>query len=223
MYMQDSLQRMNQEAVDKHYEAIGAQAEKINNDESWARAVEQGEEDVIICDYCDKPAVHTLPVYNPADALREPPVEGAYAVYDVCEECYDNGTGMEELFYCEGCGKLHVIAHSWDVLAVTIDGELFCQACAAENLQPTSLGQLYMDLSEGAVRDWPRIDRIPGKELLWEDGFSQYSDFPGHTSLASVLTAIQEAAEEAGLDLDTDVYPIVSMTHQFAVSLAVYY
>ena len=145
MYSPDTLQRLNDETVAKH-----------------SAQTESGER---TCDYCNDPATHSFPVYNPADSVRD--VKGAYSVIHVCDEHQDNGIYMEELFYCDGCGELFVTHHSWDVLYVEKDGEMFCQNCALERMEPIPLLELVDDLEQIDVAKWMRANDFPGKQLLW--------------------------------------------------------
>jgi hypothetical protein len=217
MYSPDTMQRMNQEEVDLHYNAINDQAAKIENDASWAKA---NEKDVIICDYCDKPATRMIPIYNPADGVRD--VEGAYAICHICEECDDQGYGMEDTFYCEGCDETFVTNHSLDVLYTMVDDVMYCQKCALELMSPVSLNDILRDLEDEDTGDWIRINAMPGKQLLWEGEFSEFSDFPGNTSLGQVHESILDAMEEKGLDGSALAYPLLTHGYQFSVVLAVY-
>ena len=208
MYCPDTLERLNESEVERCLAAIGA-----------ARPV---------CDYCTNPADHALPVYNPADGVRG--VVGAYAVLDVCDECYENRAHTEENFYCTDCGELFILNHSWDVVAVTDreTGEMYCQKCFVENhLEGVRLGDLLKELAEedsDAVRArWVRLNAVPGKEFLVEVEFSEWDDFPGCTSLECVAEKIREAADEAEIDLDVTVYPVITQGYQFSVVLAVYH
>lgn len=201
MYSLDTLKRLNDEAVDRHLAETKA-----------------GE---ATCDYCSEPATHAFPVYNPADSVRG--VEGAYAMVQCCDEHYDDGTYMDELFYCDECGVLFVTHHSWDSLMTMINDKLLCHACALKEIEPISLGQLLMDLADDRKSPMVRAQDFPGKKLLWDGEFSNYSDFPGHTNLKSIRQSIMSAAEEAGLRLEDKVYPLVTHTYQFSISLAVYY
>lgn len=201
MYSLDTLQRLNDAAVAKY----------LAQTESGERT----------CDYCNEAATHSIPVYNPADSVRE--VEGAYSLIHVCEEHHDNGSFMEELFYCDGCGELFVTHHSGDVLYVERDGEMLCQKCALERMEPVALLDLVNDLERGDVSKWLRANDFPGKQLLWEGEFSEWSDFPGHTDLKSVAKEILQAAYENGLGEDSEVYPLVTHGYQFSLALGVYF
>lgn len=196
MYCPDTLKRLNDKAVEDHM----AQAKE--------------------CDYCDQRATDYLEIFNPADELRDPPVDGVYMVMDRCQDCADQGVGEDDIFHCDGCGRYFVRNHSWDVLSVTIDGDELCQKCASESIEPISLDKLYFALVNGNMGVWTRINNIPGKKLLWEGEYSDYSDFPGHSSLESVLKSIQEKLGEYGRR--THVYPIIDHVYQFSVSLAIY-
>jgi len=211
MYVPDTLNRLNKEEVDK----------------VAARQTD--------CDYCgfdtedanynDGQGLRILEVYNPADEVRDPPITGFYTVDVICDDCYDQGRHMEERFYCSACGRLFIYNHSWDVVAVTDHrtGELYCQKCYIDEvLEPIDLGQVLVDLENGNVDGWKRINGVPGKELLWEGEFSQYSDFSGHTNFTSIRDAVSEAMEEDGYDLNTLVYPLITHGYQFSVALGVY-
>ena len=212
MYCQDTLQRLNQREVDKHYAAINEQVLAIYNEGA-------DPEDIITCDFCDQPAEHYIPVYNPADAVRG--VEGAYSGYDLCEDCRDQGY-PEETFCCEGCGELFVTNHSWDVLYTDMDGSLYCQACALEEIEPVRLDDCIWGLINGNLSNWLRINNYPEHEELWSGEFSEGSDFPGHTSLDSVVDSIRDAAEEKAYGLDTLVVPLITQGYQFSVVLGVF-
>jgi len=211
MYSPDTLQRLNQEAVDR----------EMTEDTR--------------CDHCDKKATMKIPVYNPADALRDPPITDPYCMVNVCEEHYDDGSYMEELFYCDSCSEYFIVNHSWNNLAVRTEDGIYCQQCFANNWEPEdengnrlTLAALLSELRNGktSVKTFRRLDRMPGKRLLWEGEFSQWSDFPGHTSLDSVAREINEASwSEDVKDVDSSilVYPLITFTNQFSVSLAVYY
>jgi hypothetical protein len=201
MYSPDTLQRLNDETVAK-----------------YLVQTEAGER---TCDYCNDTATHSIPVFNPADSVRD--VEGAYSVIHVCDEHHEDGSYMEELFYCDGCGELFVTHHSWDVLYVEKDGELLCQKCALESFEGVTLRELVKHLRKGNTKDFMRANSFPGKEELVDLEFSEYSDFPGCTSLEEVAEKILEAALEEEVDLDRTVYPVVTHTYQFSVALSVYY
>lgn len=238
MYCPDTLQRLNDAAVEKYQAEVEAQSAKVEAlaeeegvllEELATGAVRdlfEGDGGYAECDYCREPAIHAFPVYNPADAVREPPVEGAYDIARVCGACYHDGTYLEDRFYCDHCGKLFAFNHSWDVLAVVDreSGEVFCQKCYAEHeLEPVSLGELQEKLAAGETGDWKRLDRVPGKTLLVELEFSQYSDFPGCNSTGCVSEELQRAAEEAGLGPEDEVYPVVTAGRQFHEELGVFY
>jgi len=196
MYCIDTLNRLNDEAVAKH------EAE-----------VEAGNE---TCDYCDEPATHLVPVYNPADSVRD--VDGAYATYSLCDEHFDNQAHLEENFYCDGCGELFINNHSWDFLRCDLEDGSYCHACAAEQIEPIPWSELKSLLREGDTQDFVRLDSLPGKKLVWEGEYSGYSDFPGHTSIDSIIAAVIEA----GVSGDDLVYPLLTKTYQFAVVIAIY-
>jgi hypothetical protein len=238
MYSPDTLRRLNNEAVAKYQEQAEEQAETIMAeadrqgvlvDELASEAILDlftGSGGILECDYCEMPATFAIPVYNPADAVRVPPVEGAYELVHVCNEHWADDTFMEERFYCDECGELFAYNHSWDVLAVTDpeSGEMFCQKCYAEHhLEPVSLGELQERLAAGETSGWLRLNSVPGKRLLVELGVSSCSDFPGCHTSKCVGDELQEAAEAAGLGLETAVYPVVTAGRQFHVEVGVYY
>lgn len=196
MYSPDTLERLNDEAVEK-YEAM----------------VKNGKVD---CDFCGNTAVHTIPVYNPADSVRG--VEGAYNVYNICDECYDNRSYLEENFYCEGCGELFVTHHSWDSLVCNLNGGMYCHECAAEEIEPIEFSELIEQLQTGETSGWARLDNIPDKEEVWSGEYSGGSDFSGHTNFESIVKELYDT----GLEDDDLVYPVVTKTYQFSVVLGVY-
>lgn len=220
MYSPDTLQRLNEDAVRRYEAKTAAQAAVL------AEGGEVPEDEAVLCDYCDKPATHVIPVYNPADACREEPVEGAYSVEHVCDDCYEDGVYLEDCFYCDGCGELFVYNHSWDVVAVTDpeSGEVMCQACAAEHmLKPIPLGELKWKLEHGDTTGWLRMNSVPGREKLVELEFSGYSDFPGCTTTGCVMWELEDAAEKAGLSNEDEVYPVITHGYQFSVVLGVFH
>jgi hypothetical protein len=173
------------------------------------------------CDYCGRPATQIIEVFNPADGLRG--IEGAYAIEPICDECHKDEVYLEERFYCPGCKKLFITHHSWDYLAVKIDGELYCQGCALPMIRPVELGLLLCELLNGIVHRWHRLNNGGlDTEEIWSGEFSDYPDFPGHTSLRSVALEIFCAARERGLAMEDRVIPLVTQTYQFSVVLGVY-
>ena len=202
MYVADDLKRLNDDAVARQ-----------------TAVVDQGEER---CEYCDKHAAYVLPVYNPADAVREGngPVKGAYCTLTLCEECHDNSKHLDdgEYFNCAECGELFIHNHSWDVLSVTTDDGLLCQKCAAEGLEPEYWGEVKDRLLALDTEGWLRINNLPGKEKVWEGEYSDYSDFPGHTSMESVVASIEGEGVTDG-DL---VYTVVTQGYQFSVVIAIF-
>lgn len=198
MYVPDTLERLNNEAVAKAKAGVKRRSER--------------------CDYCDKHADYAIDVYNPADALRD--VEGVYELLMICEDCREKGLDTEERFYCPDCGELFVVNHSWDVVAVTDpeDGMMYCQGCYAERIEPEYWGEIKESLIQGDTKIFTRINSIPGKKEIWKGEYSDYSDFPGHTSFGSVIASI----ENAGVSDDDLVYPIVSHGYQFSVVLSIY-
>jgi len=250
MYVPDTLKRINNAAVDHYFEALGDQTEKLENDASWAKCfeahhldpaeddaadllgalVEDGIESedysLVECDNCSKAATYGEEVFNPADTVREGMTLEPYTLLFGCQECLDSGALDEEMFYCTACGRKFIYNHSWDVVAVTDPetGELYCQRCFVEEcLEPRPLYELLEELAEGRADGWVRLDNVPGRELLYQGGFSQYSDFPGDTRLQDLVFRIKEAADALGLDDDTPVYPVILAGRQFHVELGVFY
>ena len=213
MYSPDTLQRLNDAAVQKYYDE-----QQIQND--LLEADPEAIEDVTTCDYCDQPSTQVFPIYNPADSVRN--VEGAYSITHVCDECEEKGYVYEETFYCEGCGELFITHHSWDSLVTVIDGSFYCQACAIDEMEPVPLYEVLEKLELGDVGDWIQISAMPDHDLLWEGEYSDYSDFPGNTSLGQVGDSIREAMEEKGLNEGTKVFPLVTGTYQFSCVLGIY-
>ena len=206
MYVADTLERMNEEAV------LEACVNLTDDDGS-----------PLDCDHCDESATMGIPVYNPADALRVPPVEGVHHVVLLCEECRNSGNWNEELFYCEGCDDYFIINHSWDVVAVSTDDGYSCQKCAAEKLEGVMLERVVEELRIGETGLFTRINSVPGKEVFFEGEFAPYPDFPGHNTWEGLAGAVFHAARDSEIE-DTDlVYPIIDHGYQFSVSLAIYY
>ena len=202
MYSPDTLQRLNEDEVKRQRESA-----------------EKGECE---CEYCgEKKPLMLLPVYNPADAVRD--VEGAYSTLEICQDCLDEGRGMDDLFYCDGCGELFIQNHSWDSLIVITDDGCFCHSCALENIEGIQLGDLLKKIREGDVKDFLRIDNFPGKKEIWSGEYSDFSDFPGHTSLDSVADSIEKKAFEENLGPEDIVYPLLTKTFQFSVVLGIYF
>jgi hypothetical protein len=90
-------------------------------------------------------------------------------------------------------------------------------------MEPVTLVDLVDDLERGDVSKWMRVNDFPGRQLLWEGEFSEWSDFPGHTDLKTFMRDIRTAATEKHVDTAANVYPLVTHTYQFSVALAVYY
>jgi len=198
MYVPDALQRMNDAAVTK------------------ARTrVKEGH---VQCDHCDNMADYCIPVYNPADSVRD--VEGAYHVENLCPKCYDDGYWMEELFNCANCGEIFIVNHSWDVVGVMLEDGMYCQACAADQIEPSHVAlDICFDLRRGNTKRFIRMNAMPGKREIWSGEFSEWGDFPGYTSLDAVADDIEEACVREGVDM---AYPLVTHGYQFSVVLGVY-
>ena len=196
MYSPDTLERLNDERVKRE------------------RALVRHKE--VTCDYCDRKAVKLLAVLNPADAVRNPQIKGAYSTISLCEECYESDAYRDDHFYCADCGRLFVCNHSWDVLAVTTDDGIFCQECAIRSFEPVTIAELVKQLNTGNTSLFLRVTNIPDKEVIYECEFSQYNDFLGKTSLGSI------ANDLLNLGASELVYPCITHTYQFSVALALY-
>jgi len=221
MYSIDTLERLNDEAVKAHYAKIEAQNDLLEDVVDTEDVPDETE--IITCDWCDQPATEALVVLNPADELNG--VDGAYGIIHICEDCQDNGYLFEEHFYCSECGRLFIVNHSWDVLAVTNaeTGEMFCQKCALDNADHVTIRDLECSLYDGDVDDFLRLDAVPGHELLWEGGYSGYGDFSGAHSPREIADEITDIVNDLGIGMDTEVIPVITFTGQFHVNLAVYY
>lgn len=198
MYCPDTLARLDEKA--------------INNSKKAALQEKR------LCEYCGEKRVKIIvPIYNHADALRG--VKGAYAVYELCQECADNEVYLEdsEIFRCSDCGFLFIMNHSWDYLAVHIHGAILCQECAVKTIAPVTWKEVRGELRQNNTDNWHRLNSIPKKELIWEGEFSLYSDFSGHTNFSSIISKLNDLLDENDL-----VYPIVSKSYQFSVVLSVY-
>lgn len=201
MYVGDSLQRLNNEALER----FGVENPDVE------------------CDYCSLPAVEHLPIYNPADAVRG--VEGAYALISVCNEhLYERPWDEDdEAFDCVHCGDLFVTHHSWDYLAVSGYDGLSCQKCFIDNeLESLPLHEVLERLARGETSYWVRLNDVPGHELIWSGSYGNWSDYPGHNSIKSLYNSIYAAAKEHDIALDAEVYVVVTFTGQFGVELAIY-
>jgi len=212
MYCPDTLERLNNKEVEKYAAAMAAQA----------KLLAEGKEDDagITCDFCSSPAIEAIPIYNPSDSVRG--VEGAYDIRHVCQECLDNGKYLEEAFYCDGCGELFITHHSWDNLVCQLPGGIYCHKCALEAIKPVPLRNVISDLQSGKVGHWVRINGDPDREQLWEGEFSQWPDFPGHTTTDSLVKSIKAACKGSRVTMATPVIPMVTATYQFAVALSIY-
>ena len=206
MYCPDDLNRMDE---NKTLEFL---TELIDDDGS-----------PVICEYCDQPATEGIALYNPADALRDPPVTGIYSTLVRCDECRDNGVGEDETFYCEGCDEHFIVNHSWDVVATMTEEGWKCQKCAAEELEGHPLDEVLSNLRNGETGQFTRINSVPGKEKFFDGEFAPYPDFPGYNTWDSLAHAIRVAAIEAEIDVEDTVYPIIDHGYQFSVSLAIYH
>jgi len=147
MYVPDTLKRMEEEATLKFLNEL------IDDDGS-----------PIKCEFCDEDAVDGLAIYNPADALRDPPVTGIYATLIRCEDCRDNGYGEDDIFWCEDCGETFIVNHSWDVVASMGEHGWECQKCFAEKLEGVELGYVLQDLRDGETGRFKRINSY----ILWD-------------------------------------------------------
>ena len=206
MYVPDTLNRMDEEATLKFL------AELIDDDGSPAT-----------CEYCDQPATEGIALYNPADALRDPPVTGIYSTIVRCDDCRDNGYGDDDTFYCEGCDEHFIVNHSWDVVAVMGEHGFMCQKCFAENMEGHELDEVIFNLKNGETGQFKRLNSVPGKEMFFEGEFAPNPDLPGYNTWDSLAHAVRVAAIEAEIDLQDDVYPIIDHGYQFSVSLAIYH
>jgi len=240
MYNIDTMNRLNAEAVQKHIDEVLHAVE----DQQCAACMGSGSieaqdtslimncldcegegivkvvaEDATKCDYCDEVAVVAIPIYNPADAVREPPVEGAYGMINMCDKHQGEGYEMEEAFYCEGCGKLFITHHSWDSLVVVIDDEQYCQECALEHVELRPVADVVAELQAAEVSNWYRISKAPGYDEIWSGEYCESPDFPGYTSLDRVADDIEKACEEAHV---TEVLTFVTQNYQFSVVLGVF-
>ncbi|RLC68495.1 MAG: hypothetical protein DRH97_02965 [Chloroflexi bacterium] len=150
MYVKDTLNRMDEEATLKFL------SELLDDDGSPVK-----------CECCnDEDAVHGMAIYNPADALRDPPLDGIYATLIRCEDCRDMGHGEDDIFYCEGCDEHFIINHSWDTVAASGEYGFECQKCFAENLEGVELGYVLKDIRDGETGRFKRINSVPGKERM---------------------------------------------------------
>jgi len=174
------------------------------------------------CDYnCQNESKHSIPVYNPADKNRG--LDDAYAVIEICNECYENGLLYEDTFHCESCGELFIMNHSWNSLVCNIDGCMLCHSCALDEIEPIELNELIAHLNDNKMDDFIRISNYPNKERLGTFEFSEWSDFRGYTSLSNLAIGITEAAEQKGYnDLSVKVYPFIDHTYQFSISITIY-
>ena len=217
MYCQDTMQRLNNQVVEKYQAEIAAQTIKLNHDPdyNWVADLE-----VVICDHCDQPATEAIAVFNPADRLIEVP--GAYDLVHICDDCRDNGYLEEDRFWCPGCGELFVTRHSWDSIGCIVEDKEYCQACAIETIQPVTLWQVVSDIENHETDQWPWLTNMPGKEKIWEGEYSSYSNFPGYTDPGRMAGELLLKARETGYPKGSYVYPVITHTYQFSVALAVY-
>lgn len=191
------------------------------NDAEYKRLMSKNH-GTVFCDYCEEHSKHIIPVYNPADFARGMKHE-PYFMINVCQEHYDAEWYMEESFYCE-CGDLFIVNHSWDVVCTTIDDELYCQKCALDMINPIRLDELLSNLRNDFTYDFLRINGVPGKNPIFECEFSEYSDFPGLTSLASVARDLEYCANKPNMNVAMDdlIIPLVTHGYQFSVCLGFY-
>lgn len=199
MYSPDTFHRLNEEEIKK-----------------LRKKVRVGD---CSCEFCDKPAEYVIPVYNPVDSMRKPKVEGVYTTVTLCQDCLDEGKDIQDdIFICEGCGEHFISHHSWDNLTTVVNGQLYCQECASSAIEPVTVETLLNHLDKDDTSDFIRLNSIPKKKPVWTGEYSQYSDFPGFTSPASIAESIRD------LDLDSNdvVYPLITQTYQFSVVLSLY-
>ena len=233
MYSPDTLQRINDEAVAKYQAELAKEIEareaKVNEMEAFGASCSQIEEAKRECDteceYCESPADEIIAVYNPADAVRNPPVEGAYNTIAICEGCRDDGRHMDDLFNCPWCGETFIINHSWDVVAVMGEDGPTCQKCFIEHeLEAQYLGRVIDDLREMDVTSWKRMNNIPGYTEFWSGEFSQFSDFPGWKpgQVGDMINEIMKAAHDHGLTEESEIVPLVTHGYQFSVVLGLF-
>jgi hypothetical protein len=217
MHCPDTLQRINDQAVDRYQVEIAAQAAKLSEvpDYNW-----RDDLDIVVCEYCEQPATEAIPVYNPADGLRN--VTGAYDLVYTCDECRHDGSLEDDRFWCPGCGELFVTEHSWDSLGCIIDDREYCQSCAIDAIHPVTLWQVVADIDSNAIGNWPRLVDVPGKVKIWEGEYASYSDFPGHTDPGCMAGELIAKARKMGYHKGSYVYPVITHTYQFSVALAVY-
>lgn len=201
MYCPDTFKRLN------------AAAEK-----KYINEVKKGKVD---CEYCnDKKATVAIPIYNPADSIRG--VEGAVTVAQMCEECYEDGRWQEDVFTCGDCGKEFITNHSWDNLTVVVDGEMYCHECGLKHIEQRTIADVIDALKSNDTSMFVRVNAPDKATIIWEGEYSGYSDFPGHTSLNTIVNEIEEACETAGIDINTYVIPAVTHTYQFSCALAIF-
>jgi hypothetical protein len=201
MYCIDTLKRLNNVEVAKERKKAG----KKNVD----------------CEFCGEKATRVLPVYNPADAVRK--VKGAYCTIEVCDNCYEDQKFLQddEYFYCDDCGELFITHHSWDSLVCNLEEGRFCHACAAKRIEPLTLDEIIEQLKNEKTESWKRINAVPDKDEVWTGEYSGYSDFPGHTSFASIIGEIKAKAEAEGW-AKKKLYPVISQAYQFSVVLSIF-
>ncbi len=240
MYCEDTMRRLNDEAVHAYYESI----EPVQCDTcTGSGSAEDPDTKLIVdcpdcegrgtvvnpeapkCDYCDESAVVAIPVYHPADAVQDPPVMGAYAVEVACQDCYSKGYHEEETFVCKGCGKRFISHRLWDGLVIeSEEGSRYCQKCALEHLvEPKPVAEVVRRLRSGKRQRgdgiWYRINNVPGYSEVWSDGYAPYKGYPGFQSLESVADAIEQRCRELSI---TEIIPLVTRQHQLSVKLGVF-
>lgn len=200
MYSPDTFNRLNEAAVKKYYTSVKKGTAK--------------------CDHCDTIATMALPIYNPADSVRD--VKGAVSVDLLCDDCYDSEVADEEVFTCDDCGDRFIRNHSWDNLTVVIDGYEYCHACGLKHIHQFSIADVIKALRKKEVSMFVRINTPTKANVIWDGEFSEYGDFSGHTSLTSVADEIEEFCKRDNVSLDTFVIPAITHTYQFSVVLSIF-
>jgi len=198
MYCPDTLERLNNKAVEEYHK----------------------KHKKCICEYCSNTAKHHLEVYNPADSIRG--ITGVYNIIDICDDCYTQGVYLEMTYYCNSCGKLFIRNHSWDSLIINLNGDLYCHKCALEHIESNSISTILNDLQNGNTSLFTRINLPTDSNIIWTGEYSDYSDFSGYTSLHSIVNAIRSTCNKNNISLDTKVIAAITQTYQFSVCLALF-